>query len=47
MLEEEEASYLDLGPVIDSKDGGPKDSDSVSELGVLLDGAGSLGGAQW
>ena len=43
MLEDEGvASYLDLGLVIDSKDGSPEDS--VSELVGLRDGVGSIGG---
>ena len=43
MLEDErEASYLDLGPVRDSKEGGPEDS--ISELVELRDGVGSVGG---
>ena len=43
MLEDEkEASYLDSGLVIDSKDGGPEDS--VLELVGLIGGVGSVGG---
>ena len=43
MLKDEgEASYLDSGLVIDSKDGGPEDS--VSELVGLWDGVGLVGG---
>ena len=43
MLEDEgEASYPDLGLVIDSKDGSPEDS--VTEMVGLRDGVGSVGG---
>ena len=42
MEDEEETSYLESGPVMDSKDGGAEDS--VSELVGLRDGAGLVGG---
>ena len=39
MLEEDEASYPDSGPVIDSREGGPEES-----VSKLEDGVGSTGG---